>query len=735
MAANRLVVVFTVLGLFGIVGTSHAQNATKPKKTDKTLLDRLDDFGKAIFGGQSPSENDTNDAGDQPGVKSSSRAMPRKPSAYQSPRDLDDRPEPSVRAGSILAGTGANPSPAQGNHRLSDDLDDLSYPADHSISAKPRASTVPDQEKRKPAGGRSLFDLDDPPGFSDASKPAEKPMYERLSAVRRSDSSVGKAAPQFQQRPSHEPEIVKPSAAPEPHRAKTSERAAAVKPVRSGESENGVLFSRKGPILSVETAGPRTIVVGKESTYEVHLANSGETAAEELVVYVSLPDSADVAGIEATAGVPSQSSGTVLWKLIRLDAKQRERLTLRIIPRQSRAFDLAVCWESKPVVSQAMIEVQEPKLFLQLDGPREVLYGKREIYRLKLSNAGTGAADNVLLKLQTAGTGENAPAEHRIAVLPAGAEKTLDVELTARQAGNLTIQVEAQADGVRAELSETVLVRRANLQVEIEGPKFQYLGAPTAYVVRVRNTGTAPVQNVRLSLGLPAGAEYLSGIERAMADDSGGKVDWMVESLGPNQMQTATVQCRLAAAGTNRVQVHAEAEDDLRASVETATQVESIANLVMDLQSPEGPVPVGQEAVYELRIRNRGTREAENIEVFAYLSNGIEPTATDGGPGRVGSGQVVFQPLRVLAPGAEAVLKVRARADVAGNHIFRAEAHCKPLGTRLVNEVTNLYYPDDPSGAKNAQTSVQKYSSLPDPMRIGKRPASPSEQAVAPPWQ
>ena len=37
-----------------------------------------------------------------------------------------------------------------------------------------------------------------------------------------------------------------------------------------------MLVTRKGPVLSVETMGPRTIVVGRESTYEVQLTNAGE---------------------------------------------------------------------------------------------------------------------------------------------------------------------------------------------------------------------------------------------------------------------------------------------------------------------------------------------------------------------------------------------------------------------------------------------------------------------------
>ena len=185
-------------------------------------------------------------------------------------------------------------------------------------------------------------------------------------------------------------------------------------------------------------------------------------------------------------------------------------------PRQSRPFDLAVRWEYKPSASQAMIEVQEPKLALQLEGPRKVLYGKKQLYRLKLANTGNGNAENVAITIIPVGAGENMPASHKVGLLTAGEEKILDVELTARQAGDLTIQADARGDGnLHAALVEKVLVRRAGLKVDVDGPKVQYVGAVAAYAVRIRNPGTAPAHNVSLSMAIPAGAKYLSGIEGA----------------------------------------------------------------------------------------------------------------------------------------------------------------------------------------------------------------------------
>ena len=170
------------------------------------------------------------------------------------------------------------------------------------------------------------------------------------------------------------------------------------------DAASGVLIARKGPILSVETIGPRTIAVGKESTYEVQHRQLGRGGRRELVVFVSLPEWAEVAGARASTGAAQTAAGQsadghhpVEGRLP--ERQERRAADVRLIPRQSRPFDLAVRWEYKPIASQAMIEVQEPKLLLQLEGPREVLYGKKELYRLKLANTGNGNAENVVVTL------------------------------------------------------------------------------------------------------------------------------------------------------------------------------------------------------------------------------------------------------------------------------------------------------------------------------------------------
>ena len=471
----------------------------------------------------------------------------------------------------------------------------------------------------------------------------------------------------------------------------------------------------KAPILSVETVGPRTITVGKESAYEINIVNTGEVAAEDLVVYVTMPEWAEVVGAEPSNGAPkpiagqppavSQSGGMIRWRVGYLNAKARQRLTVRLIPRQSRPFDLAVRWEYKPVSSQAMIEVQEPRLFLQLEGPREVSYGKKEMYRLKLSNNGTGSADNVVVMLQPMGAGDNVPASYKIGLLAAGEEKTLDVELTARQSGNLMIRVEARADGsAHAELAEKVFVRRPALKVDLEGPKVQFVGMVATYKMRVRNRGTAPAYNVSYSLALPVGAKYLSGLEGAQFDASANKLEWTSDTLAPAAEQVFVVRCSMDTAGTGRIRC-AAAADDLTANVETFVRIDAVANLTLEVKEPAAPTAVGDEAVYEVHLRNKGSRDAEGVQAFIYFSRGVEPTAAEGGPNRLDPGQVTYQPIPSIAAGQEVVLKIRARAEVPGNHVFRAEVHCKSTNSRLMREATSLYYVDESASRTSRRRS------------------------------
>jgi uncharacterized repeat protein (TIGR01451 family) len=505
-----------------------------------------------------------------------------------------------------------------------------------------------------------------------------------------------------------------------------SPAAATVAPAAQDPS---VLIDHKSPQLSVETIGPRKIVVGKEAAYEVVLQNTGDQAAEEVAVALGLPEWAEIATTAASSGevIPGQPDRTApcRWLLRRVEAHSKEKLTLKIIPRQSKPFELAVHWDFKQAPSQALIEVQEPKLAMRLDGPREVMFGKRELYQLKLSNSGNGPAENVTLTLMPLNSGDNQPVTHRLGTLAAGDQRTIEVELTARQSGKVTIRVEASGDGAaHVDLAESVVVHRGALRVEVDGPAVQFVGTPAAYTVTVCNTGDATAKNVKLTAKLPTGMKFVSGSGGAASDSAtdGGHVRWSLDRLDPGERKTLQMKCTLAVSGPNRVDFDSAADDELVASAAAVTRVEATADLRLEVKEPDGPVPVGADAVYELHIRNRGTKAAENVEVFSYFSHGVEPFAASGHRNRINPGQVVFDVIPAVAPATELVLTVKAKAEAAGNHVFRAEVHCKSAGTRLVREEMTRYYQDNPTAQQAPQrTAPSKDDRYRDEQRTAER--------------
>ncbi len=110
-----------------------------------------------------------------------------------------------------------------------------------------------------------------------------------------------------------------------------------------------------------------------------------------------------------------------------------------------------------------------------------------------------------------------------------------------------------------------------------------------------------------------------------------------------------------------------------KTAVALDTQVESIADLVMTLQDPAAPAPVGAEVVYEIVIKNRGSREANGVRAIAQFSNGIEPRRIEGHSGQVLTGQVLLDPIETIRPGEEIHIRVIAEAESEGHHRFRTE--------------------------------------------------------------
>lgn len=466
-------------------------------------------------------------------------------------------------------------------------------------------------------------------------------------------------------------------------------------------TDSTVLVTQQTPVITTDIRGPRQILVGREATYRVRLNNQGAVAAEGIVATIRIPNWADVIDTTTSQGTIQQSPndgtpGFLEWQLVRLDSHTSETLDLRLVPRSSRPLELGVSYTVAPVGSRAVVEVQEPKLEIHVTGPEDVLYGKPQLFRLTITNPGTGTAENVKIDLLPPGGGEAVVSSHPLGDLAAGTSKTVEVELTPREAGKLSVKAHAVAEGgLAADADKEIFCRKPELQVDWRGPEQKYAGTQATYFFRVRNPGTAPAENVTVRVALPEGAEYAGASEGQSLDAKRREVSWNVGALGPGDDYYMELKCLMQSPGANQLNITAAASGDLTDIKTAQTNVVALADLKLDVSDPTGPVAVGEEAVYEIRVKNRGACSAHEVNIVVLFSEGIEPDQVEGALYTVTDGRVTFRTIDELPAGRQIALRIRAKATQPGTHVFRAEVLCKDQEIKLAAEETTRFYTDD----------------------------------------
>lgn len=444
-------------------------------------------------------------------------------------------------------------------------------------------------------------------------------------------------------------------------------------PKVSSLAANQTAVASELPGIRVVTHGPSSVTIRQNYEFEVRVENRGSIDAAGVMVRTVIPDWAEVRGQNTSKGeVESQmreTSDRLVWTIESLPAGTSESMFVRLQAVRSGTHGMDVDWTLIPQKSVATIEVREPKLDLLIEGPEEVVYGESQAYKVRVLNPGDGIAPNVVFTLSP---NSATPQTQRIGDIPSGKEAQFEVELTAQDLGDLKIHGLAMGDlELKAEANKTIRVSAAELESVLTGPEMKYQDTDAVYHLELTNNGTTTSENVEAVLTLPSGVEYLGGISSAKL--RGKTLAWKVESIAPGTSQEFNFECAMKSPGKQSFEFKATGSAAGDTSVALDTQVDSIADLVMTIQDPTAPAPVGSEVTYEIVIKNRGSREAKAIRAIAQFSHGIEPRRVEGHTGQVLTGQVLFDPIDTIQAGGEVRIRVFAEAEAAGHHRFRTE--------------------------------------------------------------
>ena len=108
--------------------------------------------------------------------------------------------------------------------------------------------------------------------------------------------------------------------------------------------------------------------------------------------------------------------------------------------------------------------------------------------------------------------------------------------------------------------------------------------------------------------------------------------------------------------------------------------------LEFDVRESRSLLKEGEQVVMRIAVRNVGGLPAEGVTATIFFSEGVEPVQATGCAAEVSLGEVRFQSLDSLLPGASVNLLVTAVGTQAGKVVYRGELQCSQLPGNLARE-------------------------------------------------
>jgi uncharacterized repeat protein (TIGR01451 family) len=455
--------------------------------------------------------------------------------------------------------------------------------------------------------------------------------------------------------------------------------------------------------VAVEVVAPETMHLNKDATVTLILKNISRSDIQSLVLRDVLPP-----GVQLVSTTPEgiSADGAVSWSIDLLPSGAEREFKLTVKPTVRGSQD-HVATVQVTAASRAQTLVVQPELRVELTSNRgTMLKGEQAEFEIVVTNTGDGPARNVLVQAELS-EGLTHPDHGRILeadigdIGPRESRRLKALSVEARAGGEQTCTVTVSSPdiitaGPEAKMAKTLAVTEPMLQLQLTGSELRYTDTDAEYTITVTNPGTAPVQDVRIDATLSGdGRPYRS---EGQWDPGRRRLSWVIPQLEPNGApKTFTFKARMGGLGIFKVDAEATAGAGLRDIKSVSTRVEGNADLDLAVTGDSRVLDVGQSVVFQIRIRNHGTKDASKIQISAQLSNTLEAVRTFGTEehAKVDSAtktQIAFPEQARLAPEGELILQIKATAKSPGLatcRVFVNHDDLRDFGDARLEEVAN----------------------------------------------
>ncbi len=487
----------------------------------------------------------------------------------------------------------------------------------------------------------------------------------------------------------------KPAAMPTSTKDATKKPVAGSPSVRQATGGVARNFTSESPRVVTEWKKLGDLNVGQPCAIELVVTNAGGAVASDVSVDAFFPESIRITEAKPE---PSAAADHVTWTFRALGVGEERRVAMTIIP--SQRGDLAVNANVRyTAAASTSFSVEEPLLKVAMSGPAQMTVGEPASQVVTVTNPGTGIAHNVTLEVLVPEGLEHARGSRltmELGSLTPGEVRSVKLSLNAKIGGSQTLRVEAKAGSdLRQSATAKIEVLAPSLKLEVAGPALRYVGRDARYTINVKNDGAAQTNNVRTVYVVPKGFDFLHASNGGNYEASNRTVTWFLGSVDAGKTTELSVKLRPTDVGDFAHVAKVVSEHGATAEARTSTKIEGAASLVLEVVDLDDPVEVGRETAYEVRVRNDGSKEAQNVGLSIELPTAIQLIGVKAPVEYLAeSGLLVFKSLPALPPGKTAIFHITVKGKDEGNQRLRARLTSDSIQEPLTVEELTKFYAD-----------------------------------------
>jgi uncharacterized repeat protein (TIGR01451 family) len=431
----------------------------------------------------------------------------------------------------------------------------------------------------------------------------------------------------------------------------------------------------QAPSLQLTKRAPEEVRIGRPATFTMTIKNVGTALARQVQVIDVVPNGTQF--VAAQPPIQPDSNGELVWDLGDLPPGNERIIQLQLLPEAEGEIG-SVASVTFAAVAGVRTLATQPKLVLSHNVVEQVLLSKNFYVQLKLTNEGSGAADNVSLEADLPANLKCSAGSQIVAnikSLKPGESKTIDLPLQAIDPGEAQIQLRVLAEDEEfSNQSVSLMVTAPQLQVAINGPTKRFIERQARYSMKVENVGNASATNLDLIVQLPKGFRFNGTGQKGQYDAARHAVLWSLEELPAGIAAEVELDVIPVEMGNQPLLFQATADLNAQSKTEATINVEGLSELSFSIADDNDPVEIDGETTYNVKVSNSGTRADAQVQLVVELPRGATLVGEPEGPAQstVTGNQIVFAPLASMKAKDEVEYQFTIRWTEEGQQILRA---------------------------------------------------------------